>query len=86
MRAIGRLVNHCPHDGGWASASGEQRCTACGMRRFTDYRGVWLPGLSEAVTPSGKRRPGADRSAATAIATRFRLRRQFWGRALRAAV
>ncbi|MFC4512788.1 MULTISPECIES: DUF6255 family natural product biosynthesis protein [Streptomyces] len=85
MRAVGRLVNHCPHDGGWTSDSGEQRCTACGTRRFTDYRGVWLPGLPEAVTSSDKPRPGADRSAATAIAIRFRLRRQFRGWPLRAA-
>ncbi|MEU3351727.1 DUF6255 family natural product biosynthesis protein [Streptomyces sp. NPDC037389] len=85
MRAVGRLVNHCPHDGGWASDSGEQRCNACGTRRFTDYRGVWQSGLPETVTPSEKRRPGADRSAATAIANRFRLRRRFRGTALRAA-
>ncbi|MHA7960274.1 DUF6255 family natural product biosynthesis protein [Streptomyces sp. L500] len=85
MRAVGRLVNHCPHDGCWVSDNGEQRCTACGVRRFTDYGGVRPPGLPEAVTPSGKRRPGADRSAATAIANRFRARRRFWGWGLRAA-
>ncbi|MEU1779959.1 DUF6255 family natural product biosynthesis protein [Streptomyces abikoensis] len=53
MRAVGRLVNHCPHDGCWVSDNGEQRCTACGVRRFTDYGGVRPPGLPEAVTPSG---------------------------------
>ncbi|MEU1822601.1 DUF6255 family natural product biosynthesis protein [Streptomyces abikoensis] len=85
MRAFGRLVNHCPHDGSWAYAGGEQRCTACGMRRFTDYGGVRPPGLPEAVTPSVERRPDADRSAAIAIANRFRLRREFREWALRAA-
>ncbi|WP_373298091.1 DUF6255 family natural product biosynthesis protein [Streptomyces abikoensis] len=84
MRAFGRLVNHCTHDGSWASASGEQRCTACGMRRFTNYGGVRPPGLPEAVTPSRKRRPDADRSAAIAITIRFQSRRRFREMALRA--
>ncbi|WP_374192978.1 DUF6255 family natural product biosynthesis protein [Streptomyces sp. AV19] len=54
-RAVGRLVENCPHPGGWESVDGdggEEFCASCGTRRFHDYGALRPPGLPEAVAPA----------------------------------
>ncbi|MEU4208960.1 DUF6255 family natural product biosynthesis protein [Streptomyces sp. NPDC026206] len=76
MRIIGRLVNKCLHHAGWTRADGEQRCNACGTRRFTGYGALRPPGLPQVRTPSDEARARADRSAALLTSrTAYHLRR-----------
>ncbi|MEX2982266.1 DUF6255 family natural product biosynthesis protein [Streptomyces sp. C36] len=84
MRSVGRLVGNCPHTSGWDSANGEERCRACGTRRFTSYGALRPPGLPVALAPSPRNKARADRSAAYAIsrtAAYHRLSRWALGRA-----
>ncbi|MGX8908314.1 DUF6255 family natural product biosynthesis protein [Streptomyces netropsis] len=67
MRTIGRIMNNCAHADGWTSAGGEERCDACGTRRFTDYGALLPPGLPQTRTPSDKARARSDHSAALLI-------------------
>ncbi len=67
MRTVGRLIDNCPHTSGWDSADGEDRCRACGTRRFTDYGALRPPGLPVALTPKPRDKAQADRTAAHAI-------------------
>ncbi|MEU3752514.1 DUF6255 family natural product biosynthesis protein [Streptomyces olivoreticuli] len=84
MRSVGRLVDNCPHTSGWDSANGEQRCRACGTRRFTGYGALRPPGLPATLTPPSRDKTQADHSAAYAIsrtAVHRRLGRWVLGRA-----
>lgn len=70
---VGRLINNCPHQAGWESLhAGEERCTACGTRRFTDYHALRPPERPSAVTPSDEARARADRMAAEVISRTVR--------------
>lgn len=78
MRSTGRLVDNCPHISGWDPTDGEERCRACGTRRFTGYGALRPPGLPVALTPSPRDKTRADRSAAHAIASTIRHRLNRW--------
>ncbi|WP_372411036.1 DUF6255 family natural product biosynthesis protein [Streptomyces luteireticuli] len=70
MRAVGRLISHCPHRSGWEPGEGEARCRDCGTRRFTDYRALRTPERPTATTSTAsppRDRARADRSAAILI-------------------
>ncbi|UBI40954.1 MULTISPECIES: DUF6255 family natural product biosynthesis protein [Streptomyces] len=77
--AVGRLVGHCRHLGGWEAAGGEERCRTCGTRRFTDYGALRPRELPPVVAPSPEDGTRADRAAATVMARTIRHLSR-WGR------
>ncbi|MBH1934427.1 hypothetical protein I5Q34_09015 [Streptomyces sp. AV19] len=67
MFSVGRLMDNCQHRSGWESENGEERCTRCGTRRFTDYGALRPPEAPHAVRPSPEDRNPAERAAAIAF-------------------
>lgn len=60
--SVGRLMDNCPHREGWESGNGEERCTRCGTRRFTDYGALRPPEVPQVVAPSPEECARADRA------------------------
>lgn len=80
--SVGRLMDNCQHREGWETANGEERCTRCGTRRFTEYGALRPPEVPQVVPPSPEDRARADRAAAAVIARTVRhVVRRGWSRA-----
>ncbi|KNB52311.1 DUF6255 family natural product biosynthesis protein [Streptomyces caatingaensis] len=69
--SVGRLMDNCQHREGWETANGEERCTRCGTRRFTEYGALRPPEVPQGVAPP-EGRGRADRSVGAAVARTVR--------------